>query len=115
MWMLLLVAYSQRDPNAYFLQKHISQSFTRDTSESMSLGNVFSWAYTALLRNLFGEYSGERCSLPDVPAPLFQYCLFFKVITYKFCSACFPFILKDVENVMPKIISVFRVTSFIHL
>ncbi|CAF91610.1 unnamed protein product, partial [Tetraodon nigroviridis] len=58
MWMLLLVAYGQRDPNAYFLQKHIKESFSRNISDSMSLGDVFSWADTVLLRNLFGEHSG---------------------------------------------------------
>lgn len=63
MWMLLLVAYGQRDPNAYFLQKHIRESFSKDVSDSMSLGDVFSWSSTVLLKNLFGEYSGERCTL----------------------------------------------------
>ncbi|XP_056899463.1 polycystic kidney disease protein 1-like 2 [Takifugu flavidus] len=58
MWMLLLVAYGQRDPNAYFLQKHIRESFSNDVSDSMSLGDVFSWSSTVLLKNLFGEYSG---------------------------------------------------------
>lgn len=63
MWMLLLVAYGQRDPNAYFLQKHIRESFSKNVSDSMSLGDVFSWSSTVLLKNLFGEYSGERCTL----------------------------------------------------
>lgn len=59
MWMLLLVAYSQRDPNAYFLQNHIKKSFSSNIADSMSLGDIFAWANTALLRNLFGEYSGD--------------------------------------------------------
>lgn len=59
LWMLLLVAYGQSDPNAYFLQKHIRESFSQNISDSMSLGDVFSWASTTLLPNLFGEYSGE--------------------------------------------------------
>lgn len=63
MWMLLLLAYGQRDPNAYFLQKHIRESFSRNISDTMSLGDVFSWADKVLLRNLFGEYSGEWCIL----------------------------------------------------
>lgn len=66
MWMLLLVAYGQRDPNAYFLQKHIGESFSRNISDSMSLGDVFSWADTALLRNLFGAYTGELYSLQQL-------------------------------------------------
>jgi polycystin 1L2 len=59
MWMLLLVAYGQRDPNAYFLIQHIRQSFSQGISDSMSHGNVFTWANTSLLSNLFGEYPGR--------------------------------------------------------
>uniref|UniRef100_A0A3B4T5N7 Polycystic kidney disease protein 1-like 2 n=1 Tax=Seriola dumerili TaxID=41447 RepID=A0A3B4T5N7_SERDU len=55
MWMLLLVAYGQRDPNAYFLTQHIRQSFSKGISDSMSIQDVFSWANTTLLSNLFGE------------------------------------------------------------
>ncbi|XP_027137142.1 polycystic kidney disease protein 1-like 2 [Larimichthys crocea] len=58
MWMLLLVAYGQRDPNAYFLTQHIRQSFSREISDSMSIQDVFNWANTTLLSNLFGEYPG---------------------------------------------------------
>ncbi|KAK5935294.1 hypothetical protein CgunFtcFv8_020669 [Champsocephalus gunnari] len=58
MWMLLLVAYGQRDPNAYFLTQHIQQSFSKGISESMSIRDVFDWANTTLLSNLFGEYPG---------------------------------------------------------
>lgn len=59
MWMLLLVAYGQRDPNAYFLTQHIRQSFAKDISDSMSIQDVFNWANTTLLSNLFGEYPGQ--------------------------------------------------------
>ncbi|XP_070762062.1 polycystin-1-like protein 2 [Enoplosus armatus] len=58
MWMLLLVAYGQRDPNAYFLTQHIRQSFSRGISDSMSIQDVFNWANTTLLSNLFGEHPG---------------------------------------------------------
>nr|XP_046243263.1 polycystic kidney disease protein 1-like 2 isoform X2 [Scatophagus argus] len=58
MWMLLLVAYGQRDPNAFFLTQHIRQSFSKDISDSMSIQDVFNWANTTLLSNLFGEYPG---------------------------------------------------------
>lgn len=59
MWMLLLVAYGQRDPNAFFLTQHIRQSFSKDISDSMSIHDVFNWANTTLLSNLFGEYPGQ--------------------------------------------------------
>ncbi|XP_032371632.1 polycystic kidney disease protein 1-like 2 [Etheostoma spectabile] len=58
MWMLLLVAYGQRDPNAYFLTQHIRQSFSKGISDSMSIQDVFNWANTTLLSNLFGEHPG---------------------------------------------------------
>ncbi|KAF7660849.1 hypothetical protein LDENG_00274430 [Lucifuga dentata] len=58
LWMLLLVAYGQRDPSAFLLSKHIRQSFSKGTSDSMSIGDVFIWANTSLLSNLFGIYPG---------------------------------------------------------
>ncbi|XP_062258132.1 polycystin-1-like protein 2 [Platichthys flesus] len=58
MWMLLLVAYGQRDPNAFHLNQHIRNSFSPSTSQSMSLRDVFTWANTSLLSNLFGDYPG---------------------------------------------------------
>ncbi|XP_041634961.1 polycystic kidney disease protein 1-like 2 [Cheilinus undulatus] len=58
MWMLLLVAYGQRDPNAYFLTQHIRQSFSKGISDSMSIQDVFDWTNTTLLSSLFGEYPG---------------------------------------------------------
>ncbi|XP_044072039.1 polycystic kidney disease protein 1-like 2 [Siniperca chuatsi] len=58
LWMLLLVAYGQRDPNAFFLNQHIRDSFSGEISDSMSLADVFTWANTALLNNLFGVYPG---------------------------------------------------------
>lgn len=60
MWVLLLVAYGQRDPNAYFLTRHIQQSFSKDISSSKSIQDVFTWANTTLLTNLFGDYPGNH-------------------------------------------------------
>ncbi|XP_041863465.1 polycystic kidney disease protein 1-like 2 isoform X2 [Melanotaenia boesemani] len=58
MWMLLLVAYGQRDPNAFYLTQHIQQSFSKGTSDTMSIQDVFNWANTTLLSSLFGEHPG---------------------------------------------------------
>ncbi|XP_077374484.1 polycystin-1-like protein 2 [Festucalex cinctus] len=58
MWMLLLVAYGQRDHNAYFLTQHIRQSFSKGISDTMSIQDVFNWANTTLLSNLFGQHPG---------------------------------------------------------
>nr|XP_040057277.1 polycystic kidney disease protein 1-like 2 isoform X1 [Gasterosteus aculeatus aculeatus] len=58
MWMLLLLAHGQKDPNVFFLHRHIRDSFSSQTSDSMSLTDVFTWANTLLLSNLFGVYPG---------------------------------------------------------
>ncbi|XP_072516546.1 polycystin-1-like protein 2 [Salminus brasiliensis] len=58
LWMLLLVAYGQRDPNAYFLTQHIQQSFSNGIADSMNHKDVFQWANTTLLSNLFGRQPG---------------------------------------------------------
>lgn len=60
MWMLLLVAYGQKDPNAFLLKQHIRASFDPAISQSMSLSDVFQWANTSLLSNLFGNYPGKK-------------------------------------------------------
>lgn len=56
--MLLLVAYGQRDPNAYYLTKHIEQSFKRGIADSMTYKDVFTWANTTLLNSVFGKQTG---------------------------------------------------------
>ncbi|KAM4723032.1 polycystin-1-like protein 2 [Rhinophrynus dorsalis] len=58
LWMLLLVAYGQRDPNSYYLNKHIESSFTNGLDDVCSYQGFFSWANTTLLNNLFGTYPG---------------------------------------------------------
>ncbi|XP_016090515.1 polycystic kidney disease protein 1-like 2 [Sinocyclocheilus grahami] len=58
LWMLLLVAYGQRDENGFYLAHHIRQSFSNGISESMNHNDVFTWANTVLLNNLFGQYPG---------------------------------------------------------
>ena len=63
MWMLLLVAYGQRDPNAYFLSRHIQRSFSQGISDTMSIGDVFVWANTSLLKNIFGSHAGKSLRL----------------------------------------------------
>ncbi|XP_067314223.1 polycystin-1-like protein 2 isoform X2 [Pseudorasbora parva] len=48
LWMLLLVAYGQRDPNAYYLTQHIRQSFSNRISASMNHKDIFNWAKSSL-------------------------------------------------------------------
>lgn len=58
LWMLLLVAYGQRDENGFYLTQHIRQSFSKGISDSMDQSDVFTWANTALLKNLFENPKG---------------------------------------------------------
>ncbi|XP_072452062.1 polycystin-1-like protein 2 [Chiloscyllium punctatum] len=58
LWMLLLVAYGQRDPNSYYLNKAIENSFTSGFDDIMSYNDFFKWANSTLITNLFGFYPG---------------------------------------------------------
>ncbi|NWR62094.1 PK1L2 protein, partial [Bucorvus abyssinicus] len=58
LWMLLLVAYGQRDPNSYYLNKHIENSFTDGFQDVYSYRDFFTWANTTLVKNLYGSYKG---------------------------------------------------------
>lgn len=58
LWMLLLVAYGQRDPNSYYLNKHIEDSFTDGFHDVYSYQDFFMWANTTLLKNLYGPHKG---------------------------------------------------------
>ncbi|MBN3315187.1 PK1L2 protein, partial [Atractosteus spatula] len=58
LWVLLLVAYGQRDPNAYLLTQHIEESFTNGMSDTMAHKDVFTWINTTVLSNLFGQFPG---------------------------------------------------------
>ncbi|OCT84402.1 hypothetical protein XELAEV_18022555mg [Xenopus laevis] len=58
LWMLLLVAYGQRDPNSYYLNKHIENSFTGGLEDLCSYQEFFTWANTTLINNLYGSHQG---------------------------------------------------------
>ncbi|XP_056382167.1 polycystic kidney disease protein 1-like 2 [Hyla sarda] len=58
LWMLLLVAYGQRDPNSYYLNMHIENSFTNGLDKVCSYQEFFTWANTTLISNLYGTYPG---------------------------------------------------------
>lgn len=60
LWMLLLVAYGQRDPNSYYLNKHIENSFTDGFQDVYSYQDFFTWANTTLVKNLYGSYKGAE-------------------------------------------------------
>ncbi|OWK15924.1 hypothetical protein Celaphus_00003976 [Cervus elaphus hippelaphus] len=58
LWMLLLVAYGQRDPCAYHFNRHLEHSFTRGFSTVLSFQQFFTWANTTLMSNLYSHYPG---------------------------------------------------------
>ncbi|XP_051884649.1 polycystic kidney disease protein 1-like 2 [Pristis pectinata] len=58
LWMLLLVAYGQRDPHSYYLNKAIRNSFTSGFDDILSYNDFFKWANSTLISNLFGFYPG---------------------------------------------------------
>ncbi|XP_067853685.1 polycystin-1-like protein 2 [Heptranchias perlo] len=58
LWMLLLVAYGQRDPNSYYLNKAIENSFTSGFDDILGYSDFFKWANSTLISNLFGFYPG---------------------------------------------------------
>ncbi|ELR47512.1 hypothetical protein M91_21384, partial [Bos mutus] len=56
LWMLLLVAYGQRDPSAYHFNRHLEHSFTKGFSTVLSFQQFFTWANTTLVSNLYSHY-----------------------------------------------------------
>lgn len=74
--MLLLVAYGQRDPNAYYLTQHIQQSFGKGIADSMTYKDVFTWANTTLLNKVYGQPPGTYI-VYKVYVPFDQMCLEF--------------------------------------
>ncbi|XP_072487409.1 polycystin-1-like protein 2 [Notamacropus eugenii] len=58
LWMLLLVAYGQRDPNAYYFNRHLENSFSTGLQGVLSFEEFFAWAKTTLVSNLYGSYPG---------------------------------------------------------
>ncbi|KAM5262602.1 polycystin-1-like protein 3 [Ctenodactylus gundi] len=58
LWMLLLVAYGQRDPSAYHFHRHLEHSFTRGFSSVLDFQEFFEWANTTLVSNLYGHHPG---------------------------------------------------------
>ncbi|XP_021075889.1 polycystic kidney disease protein 1-like 2 [Mus pahari] len=58
LWMLLLVAYGQRDPNAYHFHRHLERSFSQGFSPVLGFRGFFEWANTTLVKNLYGHHPG---------------------------------------------------------
>uniref|UniRef100_G3TAP4 Uncharacterized protein n=1 Tax=Loxodonta africana TaxID=9785 RepID=G3TAP4_LOXAF len=65
LWMLLLVAYGQRDPSAYHFNRHLQHSFTQGFSDVLSFQEFFTWANTTLINNLYSHHpvfiSDKKC------------------------------------------------------
>ncbi|XP_037372114.1 polycystic kidney disease protein 1-like 2 [Talpa occidentalis] len=58
LWMLLLVAYGQRDPSAYHFNRHLERSFTQGFAGVLGFRDFFTWANTTLMNNLYSHHPG---------------------------------------------------------
>ncbi|KAG8506263.1 Polycystic kidney disease protein 1-like 2 [Galemys pyrenaicus] len=58
LWMLLLVAYRQRDPSTYHFNRHLERSFTRGFAGVLGFQDFFTWANTTLMSNLYSDHPG---------------------------------------------------------
>ncbi|XP_006888947.1 PREDICTED: polycystic kidney disease protein 1-like 2 [Elephantulus edwardii] len=58
LWMLLLAAYGQRDPSAYYFNRHLQHSFSQGFSAVLSYQGFFTWANTTLVHNLYSHHPG---------------------------------------------------------
>lgn len=81
LWMLLLVAYGQRDPNSYYLNKHIENSFTDGFHDVYSYQDFFTWANTTLVKNLYGSYKGAESCCFTSACQILKHSLFYISLT----------------------------------
>ncbi|XP_007516702.1 polycystin-1-like protein 2 [Erinaceus europaeus] len=70
-WMLLLVAYGQRDPSAYHFNKHLEDSFTQGFSDVLSFWGFFTWANTTLICNLYSCHPAATGLFQQVSCTIF--------------------------------------------
>lgn len=70
LWMLLLVAYGQRDPSTYHFNRHLERSFTQGFSAVLGFQEFFTWANTTLMSNLYSHYPGTLPSPRMCVSPL---------------------------------------------
>ncbi|XP_067853682.1 polycystin-1-like protein 2 [Heptranchias perlo] len=55
---LSIIAYGERSPHSFYLNKALNDSFTKKFNGSMTINNFYIWADEILLPNLYGPYKG---------------------------------------------------------
>ncbi|XP_067853681.1 polycystin-1-like protein 2 [Heptranchias perlo] len=56
--LLLTIAYGEQNPNSFYLNKAINQTFTPSFNDIRSINDFYIWASKLLLPNLYGSYKG---------------------------------------------------------
>ncbi|XP_043562658.1 polycystic kidney disease protein 1-like 2 [Chiloscyllium plagiosum] len=55
---LAIIAYGERSPHSFYLNKALNDSFTRKFNGSLAVNDFYIWANEILLPNLYGPYEG---------------------------------------------------------
>ncbi|XP_072925767.1 polycystin-1-like protein 2, partial [Hemitrygon akajei] len=55
---LSIIAYGERSPHSFYLNKAINDSFTRKFNGSVTVDDFYNWSEEILLPNLYGTYEG---------------------------------------------------------
>ncbi|XP_041047630.1 polycystic kidney disease protein 1-like 2 [Carcharodon carcharias] len=56
--LLLTISYGEKNPNAFYLNRAINQTFTPSFSDIRIIDDFYTWASKLLLPNLYGSYNG---------------------------------------------------------
>ncbi|XP_072374082.1 polycystin-1-like protein 2 isoform X2 [Scyliorhinus torazame] len=56
--LLLTIAYGEQNPNSFYFNRAINQTFTPSFSDIRSIDDFYIWANTLLLPTLYGNYNG---------------------------------------------------------
>uniref|UniRef100_UPI00398F8683 polycystin-1-like protein 2 n=1 Tax=Pristiophorus japonicus TaxID=55135 RepID=UPI00398F8683 len=55
---LSIIAYGERNPHSFYLNKALNDSFTKKFNGSVTINDFFIWADEILLPNLYGDHEG---------------------------------------------------------
>ncbi|KAJ1083633.1 hypothetical protein NDU88_003790 [Pleurodeles waltl] len=55
---IMIIAYAEKSPNGFYLNRAIQQSFTSNFDKVLDIDSFYSWANSTLFSNLYGTYQG---------------------------------------------------------
>ncbi|XP_078068077.1 polycystin-1-like protein 2 [Mustelus asterias] len=55
---LAVIAYGERSPHSFYLNKALNDSFTKKFNGSLTVNDIYIWTDKILLPNLYGDYEG---------------------------------------------------------